>query len=137
MPSIGSSVANTRQGGKFFVVITQAVGADILTEAGAAIPSGAGTAGAKVLVRLAPGAVVRDLGKTVRFPANPSTSTTQETLRLVQLVDTLAMTALVGGLPASFVNYNEGVGGLPTFYLRILPNSAGTPRLPIVASLGI
>jgi hypothetical protein len=52
----------------------------------------------------------------------------------VQLIDPSALSALTSPGVANFVNYNEGAGGLPSFYVRILPN--GT-RNPFVASLGI
>ena len=135
MPSIGSSVANTRQGGKFFVVTTLFVtnqDALLVSATGAITAINAGK-----LATLAAGSVLRDMGVTVRIPPTSSTSTYQETLRKVQLVDTSAMTALVGGLPASFVNYNEGTGGTPSFYVRIVPNSNSTNGPVKVASLNI
>jgi len=128
MSSVLSSTANVKQGSAFFVVVVQAAAEDILTAAGTTLTN------ANLLARLAPGAVVRDLGKTVRFPGTAGGGSTQEVLRAVQLVDTSALTALSGGLPASFVNYNEGVGGLPTFYLRIRPSTV-TGGNPIIASL--
>ena len=130
MPSIGSSLATVRQGSKFFVVIVAAGAEDILTATGATLTS------ANLLARLVAGAVLRDLGKTVRIPANLQTGTTQETLREVQLIDPSAMSALAAGGVANFVNFNEGVGGLPSFYVRILPNGGATSN-PIVASLTV
>jgi hypothetical protein len=130
MPSIGSSVANTRQGAKFFVVVVQALTEDILTATGATLTS------ANLLARLAPGAVLRDLGTTVRIPANLQTGTTQETLREVQLIDPSALSALATGGIANFVNFNEGVGGLPSFYVRILPSTVSGGN-PFIASLNI
>jgi hypothetical protein len=134
MPSIGSSVANVQQGSKFFVVITQLAATDILSFTNGVIAS---ISNANLTGRLAPGAVLRDMGVTVRIPPTNSTSTNQETLRKVQLIDPSALTgSLVAGLPPSFVNYNEGAGGLPTFYVRVEPNRSGSGPV-CVASLGI
>jgi hypothetical protein len=116
------------------VVITQFVASqDALTVSAAGV---VGTiAAGNLITKLAPGAVLRDLGRTVRIPPTSSTSTYQETLREVQLVDSSAMTALVAGQPASFVNYNEGVGGTASFFVRIEPNSNAALGPVRVASL--
>jgi len=136
MSSALASTANVKQGSAFFVVVTAFTdGQDALTDAGAAITNPALDA------KLNAGAVLRDMGKTIRIPGNLQTGTKQEVLRKVQLVDTAAMTALVAGVPAnnSFVGFNEGVGGLKQtfgeFYVRIRPNGATGPVC--VASLGL
>jgi hypothetical protein len=130
MSSVLSSTANVKQGSAFFVVVVQALAEDVLTATGAPLTN------AGLLARLAPGAVVRDLGKTVRFPGTAGGGSTQEVLRAVQLVDTGALSPLVDGLPTTFVNYNEGVGNFPTFYLRIRPSTV-TGGNPIIASLTV
>jgi hypothetical protein len=125
MSSVLASTANVKQGNAFFTVLTNAAATDLLTAAGANA--------SVVVAHVTAGTVLRDMGKTIRVPANLQAGTRPEILRKVQVVNTAAMTALVGGLPTNgFVGFNEGVGGDAEFYVRLVPGAYGV----IVASTG-
>ena len=133
MSSVLASTANVKQGNAFFTVLKTATAPDLLDATGTAITGAPSTA---LIAAVVAGAVLRDMGKTIRVPANLKAGQTRpQLLRKVQVVATAAMTALAGGLPAGgFANFNEGVNvGLPEFYVRLLP--ADTNAV-IVASTG-
>jgi len=116
MSSVLASSANVKQGNSLFVFLSAPAVTDLLTAT-------AGNAFTTVPTPLAAGAVLRDMGKTIRVPATLQSGSHQEVLRKVQLFDAAVETGLVNGVPANgFVGFNEGVGGIPEFYIRVVPN---------------
>jgi hypothetical protein len=110
MPGPASSVANVNQGSAFYVnvvAISTVAAGDCYDATGTAFALGAPAPDAPAAGTF----VVRDLGKTIRVPAQSSSGTVQRVLRLVQRLDAGARTA--GAFPVSngFVGFNDGVGG--------------------------
>ena len=144
MSSAVRATSNVAQGNAFFINVATLAAADILNAAGSTATF---TGSAALTGALAGSVVLRDLGKTVRIPGYaPVTGvTTQRILRKVQRVNTGAMTPLVNGVPASFVNFNEGVGGttdsglsgFETFFIEISPVSGANTGLPKFARLSV
>jgi len=132
------SLANVDQGNAFYINVGAVTAANILTATGAAATSWPAVFGAAGTTPVAAGGlVVRDLGKTVRFPGSAGGLLRQEVLRKVELVDTAALTVLVNGLPANgFVGFNEGSGPVATnvFYIAVKPNATNAVKF---AKLGL
>jgi hypothetical protein len=132
------SLANVAQGNAFYINVAAVKNLNILTATGAAatnVPVAVAALDATTGV-LAGGLVVRDLGKTVRFPGSAGGGVLQQVLRKVELIDTGALTPLVDGLPASFVNFNEGSGNTArnVFYIAVKPNATNAV---VFAKLGL
>lgn len=107
----GFVTANTTQGSSFFVnLLTITNGTDTFDSTGAA----ATLTGLPNSFTIG-GLVVRDLGKTVRVPAQsdgPNTTANQRILRKVQRVDANAATGQQDfPVTNGFTGFNEGVGG--------------------------
>jgi len=145
MSSAVRATSNVAQGNAFFINVATLAAADLLNASGS---SATFTGSAALTNALAGSVVLRDMGKTVRIPGYaPVTGvTTQRILRKVQWVNpTVPPTALVNGRPASFVNYNEGVGGTPdsglsgfqSFFIEVSPVSGTNSGLPKFARLSL
>ena len=126
------SLANVAQGNAFYVNVADVTKANILTATGAEATSWPDVLGTAGTTAAAAGAlVVRDLGKTVRFPGTAGGTTRQEVLRKVELVDTAALTGLTSGVAANgFVGFNEGSGPVAenVFYIAVKPNATNAVK---------
>jgi hypothetical protein len=115
MSSVQSVVASPSRGARFFVSRVSTAEAYTATGA-AATPSTAG----------AIGVVVRDMGKTIRTPADSAVGSlaTQFILRKVARVQVPTVTGLTNGMASTFVGFSEGsedpTNGYYTFYINLL-----------------
>jgi len=132
-------LSNTLQGNSFFINITAFTpGVDSLDATGAPTTvtglQGAQAAGALVL---------RDMGKTIRVPAQSNgNNTSQRILRKVQRFDGGADTQATWPVTNGFVGFNNGVGGAAdsattggyqTFYVELSGYGGSTTRFARLA----
>jgi hypothetical protein len=131
MSSLCRDLSATKQGNEFFINIVAVIpGTHTFNASGAAVAvtglEGSQAAGALIL---------RDMGKTVRVPANSNgNSTSQRILRKVQRFDGNAATTASWPVTNGFVGFNEGVGGansdnvagFETFYIEV--SGVGAPK---------
>jgi hypothetical protein len=132
-------LASASQGRNFYINILTLAATDLLDANGAQATISNNVGGWQT--GTIGNVVLRDMGKTVRIPANNATGSAQRVLRKVQRVDTACLTSSAFPVTNGFVGFNEGVGGASTdyesFYINITPAAAsGNGTQPKFVRLG-